>query len=89
MDRGKSQIPVLEYNIKQIGTCHNFKSKETNPAFQGSEHHMCSIETVDKVGREGGSLFHAIHYEPFEHLIAIIENHKPSALAFGSEMYTD
>ena len=51
---------------------------------------MCSIETVDKVGREGGSLFHAIHYiDHIEHLITIIENHKPSALAFGSEMYTD
>lgn len=50
------------------------KRKEiTNPAFQGSEHHMCSIKTVDEVGWEGRSLFHAIHYRPLERLITTME----------------
>jgi len=51
---------------------------------------MCSIKTVDKVRRESRSLFHAIHCRTIMSTSSQQQkNHKPSALAFGSEMYTD
>ena len=89
LNRG-SRIQILKRK-KQIGQPQISKRKETNPAFQGSKHHMCRIKTVDKVGRERRSLFHAIHYRTIlSNLVTTTtKTNKPSALAFGSEIYTD